>query len=448
MKRHLSAQLFEWQKKSQRKPLLLMGARQVGKTYVLIEFGKHAFNAYHRFDFEEDTSLSKVFDGTLNPTRMIESLSVRKGIKINPEIDLIIFDEVQKIPRALTALKYIAEQHPNWFIIASGSLLGVGLNHISFPVGKIERLQMHPMTFFEFLEAAQASVLIEALTNFKINETQSELIHEEAWRYLKFYMITGGLPEVVKTFVEHLDDLPLAFQKVRKLQSDLLQDYKDDIAKHSGKLKSVKIQSVLESVPLQLAREQKELKKFIFKNVMGKNSKYEELDGPIQWLINAGLIHKISICQKGKSPLKAYVQNNRFIIYLFDIGILGAMMNLSPASILEYDYGTYKGYFAENFILQELLSVNEIHLFNWQENTSQIEFLTEVNNMLIPIEVKAGISTKAKSLSIFHAKYNPKLALLYCGKHYQPSSSNRHTLPLYMAAKLQPLIKALTSKQH
>ncbi|MFT5208104.1 MAG: putative AAA+ superfamily ATPase [Candidatus Omnitrophota bacterium] len=445
MKRSVTIRLIEWQKKPQRKPLLLMGARQVGKTHSLLDFGEQEFEACHHFDFEEDHSLTKIFENSLSPARLIESLSVRKGIKINPEADLIIFDEIQKVPRAITSLKYIAEQCPHWFVIASGSLLGVGLNQVSFPVGKVERVHMRPMTFFEFLDAANVPVLNEALQNFKINELQSEIIHEEAWRYLKFYMITGGLPEVVKTFIDNIKDLPEVFQKVRQLQNNLLQDYKDDIAKHSGKLKSIKIQSVLESIPLQLARESHSVKKFIVKDVLRNNSKHAELEAPIQWLINAGLIHKVPICEKAKLPLKAYTQNNRFIIYLFDIGILGAMMNLSPQSIIEYDYGTYKGYFAENFILQELVGLEENHLYNWQENTSQIEFLTESSGALIPIEVKAGVSTKAKSLSVFQAKYNPQLALLFCGKHYQPSNSSRHTFPLYMAAQLHTIINALSS---
>ena len=304
MERYITKKLIEWKQTSPRKPLLLEGARQVGKTYILKHFGENNFASYHHFDFEEQTSLKSVFNQDLNSEQLIETLSIRIGKKINPEQELIIFDEVQHVPSALTSLKYFAERHPDWFIAASGSLLGIGLNDVSFPVGKVHRLRMYPMTFYEFLGGTNNGMLLKAIENFNLQQVQSEVVHQEIWMRLKYYFITGGLPEVVKTFHDTTNDLPKALRKVRELQRTILADYKDDIAKHSGKLAAVKIDAVFDSVPLQLARETTGVKKFVFKNVLDRDSKYAELEAPIQWLLRAGLFTKCLFAKKRSFPLR------------------------------------------------------------------------------------------------------------------------------------------------
>ena len=441
MKRTISTQLRTWKESNERKPLLLEGARQVGKTYSLLKFGESDFAAHHHFDFERSPALRGVFESDLKPSRIIEALSAHSRQRIDPARELLIFDEVQKAPRALTALKYISQDHPDWFIAATGSLLGVGLGEASFPVGQVKRLRMYPMTFIEFLLGTGNEILAEAIQHPRWEEAQVELVHQEIWQELKTYLITGGLPDVVKTLRNYSGDLPAAYNQVRERQSEILQDYQDDIAKHSGKLKAVKINAVLESVPAQLARESIGVRKFVFKQVFERNSKYAELEAPIHWLIRAGLVHKIPICDQIRIPLKAHCDDSRFILYLFDVGMLGAMTDLSPYAIRDYNYGSYKGYFAENFVLQEMVSSGNVSLFSWQENTSQIEFLLSSGEDVFPIEVKAGVSTKAKSLGIFQQKYSPKSAYLLSGKAYKPCTRNRQMLPLYYACQLQELIR-------
>ena len=440
MEREILHQLISWKSKPSRKPLLLEGARQVGKTYTLCAFGKREFPKYHLFDFEEDRSLAGIFATDLKPDRIISDLSLKAGQQINPEKELLIFDEVQKVPSAITSLKHIAQHHPTWFVIASGSLLGIGLSEISFPVGQVERLRMYPMSFYEFLRGVDQHLLADRIQAFKFSELQSEVLHQEAWKQLKYYFITGGLPEAIKAYSQQQDNLPDAFRKIRQVQRTILQDYKDDIAKHSGKLKAVKIDAVFESIPFQLARENQGVKKFVFKGVLERNSKYSELEAPIQWLERAGLVHKIPICERAALPLRAFASENRFVLYLFDIGILGAMIELAPETIVNYNYGTYKRYFAENFVLQELKPTLNSSLYNWQENTSQIEFVTAYRDSLLALEVKAGVNTKAKSLNVFENKYKPKASFLFCGKAYFPPRNNRYVLPLYLSAELEKLL--------
>jgi len=412
----------------------MQGARQVGKTYLLERFGESEFPNYHLFDFTASPPLHRIFEPDLNPKRIVQDLSIYANREISLEKDLIVFDEIQECPAALTSLKYFQKDHPNAFICASGSLLGIGLADTPFPVGKVHRVHLYPMTFFEFLLALGQDRLHTALTSARHSGTVSPLVHEKTWRFLKYYFVTGGLPEVVAAFVQHGDQLNSACTDVRQLQRKLIQDYLDDIAKHSGKTKSVNISAVFNSIPLQLAREAKGVKKFKFKNVLPTDSKYATLKDPIEWLSKAGLVHKVPICKRCRLPLKAYADENKFNLYLFDIGILGAMMELSFQSILTYDYGSYKGYFAENFVLQELIAQSSQTLYSWCENTSSVEFLIDLQGEPIPIEVKAMKSSKAKSLNVFRQKYSPKKAVLFSGNPLRLGDSVQDHYPLYLAS--------------
>ncbi|MFC1761644.1 ATP-binding protein [Planctomycetota bacterium] len=434
MKRFLDKSLLSWKDQSSRKPLLLQGARQVGKTYLLEEFGRREFNNYHLFDFTEAPALQRIFEQDLNPERIIQDLSIYADRDLSLAEDLIIFDEIQDSPTALTSLKYFQKEYPEAFICASGSLLGIGLAESPFPVGKVDRLHLYPMTFFEFLLAIGQERLHQALMGAKESGSVSPMVHEKTWRYLKYYFVTGGLPEVVATFVQHQEQLNTAFKAVRDLQGKLHKDYLDDIAKHSGKTKAVHITTVFNNVPMQLARETTGTKKFIFKNVLPSDSKYATLRDPIEWLIKAGLIHKVPICKRCRLPLKAYTDENKFNLYLFDIGMLGAMIDLSYQSILNYDYGSYKGYFAENFVLQELVAQWNKTFFSWNENTASIEFLMALEGEPVPMEVKANKSSKAKSLSVFCQKYQPQKTVLFSGQPLKISASGQDNCPLYLAS--------------
>jgi len=440
MQRKIYKQLVNWKKSQLRKPLLLQGARQVGKTYCLNQLGLNEFPKYHIFDFMENPGLNRIFEQDLQPERILRDLSIINDINIDTNTDLIIFDEIQQCPKALTSLKYFSQKFPGAYIAATGSLLGLGLSEDSFPVGKIGRYKLFPMDFDEFLEAIGQSRLAKVLNSINFEHPVIEPIHQKFWTFFKYFMITGGMPEVVKNFAQNIDTPAKAFSITRKLQTDLLNDYIDDIAKHSGKLKSVKIEAVFKNIPVQLAKETKSIKKFVFKNVLPNASRYSTLEAPIEWLIKAGLIIKVPICNKAQLPLQAFSDEKRFKLYMFDNGILGCMLNLSPKAVFSYDYGSYKGYFAENLVLTELVSLWNKPVYSWNQNTSEIEFLIDYENNIIPIEVKAGINTKAKSLKVYNEHYSPKTSVLLSGRPMLPSINNTMQLPLYAASKFQFLI--------
>lgn len=440
MKRKIYKELLEWKRPPVRKPLLLQGARQVGKTYCLEKFGQKEFSNYHIFDFMESPALNKVFDPDLKPERILRDLGILNDIDIDINRDLIIFDEIQQCPKALTSLKYFAQELPAAYIAASGSLLGLGLSNESFPVGKISRVKLYPMNFDEFLEALKQERLLELINSLSLKQTLIEPLHRKIWTFFKYYMITGGLPEAVKLFREKINTPAEGFSLVRKLQKTLLKDYIDDIAKHSGKIKSVKIEAVLKNIPIQLARETRGIKKFVFKDVLSNALRYSVLEAPIEWLIKAGLVIKVPICTRSLFPLQAYSEEKRFKLYMFDVGILGCMLDLSPKIIFSYNYGSYKGYFAENVVLTELTSHFDKIIYSWSKNSSEIEFLIEYNEDIIPIEVKAGINTKAKSLRVYIEKYSPKNALLFSGRPIISKDKIKTQLPLYLASKFH-LIK-------
>jgi len=435
MKRKIYKELLEWKRSPVRKPLLLQGARQVGKTYCLERFGQKEFSNYHIFDFMENPALNKVFDPDLKPERILRDLGILNDIDIDINRDLVIFDEIQQCPKALTSLKYFAQELPAAYIAASGSLLGLGLSNESFPVGKISRVKLYPMNFDEFLEALKQERLVELISSLSLKQTLIEPLHQKIWTFFKYYMITGGLPEAVKLFREKINTPAEGFSLVRKLQKALLKDYIDDIAKHSGKIKSVKIEAVFKNIPIQLARESGGIKKFVFKDVLSNASRYSVLEAPIEWLIKAGLVIKVPICTRPLFPLQAYSEEKRFKLYMFDSGILGCMLDLSPKIIFSYNYGSYKGYFAENIVLTELTSHFDKIIYSWSKNNSEIEFLIEHNEDIIPIEVKAGINTKAKSLRVYIEKYSPKNAILFSGRPIISKDKIKTQLPLYLASK-------------
>lgn len=434
MKRSFWKILEAWKEADHRKPLLLQGARQVGKTWLLMAFGKALFEHCIVLDFAEDPALCRLFEPDLKPDRILTDLEVYLNQEICMENTLLVFDEIQQCPKALTALKYFCEAWPSAYICASGSLLGLGLSEQNFPVGKVQREWLHPMSFQEFLEALNESRLGTALRTAAENQTNiSSAIHQKAFNLFKEYLVTGGMPEVVHRYIELRDTRVAAFQAVRSLQRELMESYLDDIAKHSGTLKAVRIAAVFKNIPEQLARETTGIRKFLFKNVLPGRSSYEELEGPIEWLIKAGLVHRVPICRAIRHPLSAHTERNAFMIYLFDVGILGAMLHLDPATIHQYDFGQFKGFLAENVVLSELLCSGTEPVYTWRRTASEIEFLIPHGDQVIPVEVKAGLNTKAKSMKVFREKYRPERAILFSGVGINQLDQGLLHAPLYLA---------------
>ncbi len=432
MKRLILKDLVEWKEAKKRKPLILTGVRQVGKTYILKEFGAHHFLAHHYVNFEKEPHLFKLFEENLKPERIIEELSFYLDTPIDIQNDLVIFDEIQACPKALTSLKYFHEDMPSLALCGAGSLLGVHLGPVSFPVGKVSLLNLSPMSFVEFLMAIDEERSLKALESQQI----SELVHEHLWHLLKHYFIVGGMPEAVQTYCDHKESLYEAFTKVRETQDNLLAAYFGDMAKHAGKTNAMHIDRVFRSIPTQLEKQMEGgAAKFKFKGVVPGITHYQRLASAIDWLVAAGLAIKVHIVGSGEVPLYAHSKENAFKLLLFDIGMLGSMSGLSPKAILDYDYGSYKGYFAENFVAQELLGSMNKPLFSWVEKNAEVEFLIEIEGEVIPLEVKAGKVTKTKSLHQFAEKYHPKNQVILSARSLSTTGTKRY-YPLYLAGLL------------
>lgn len=433
MKRFLLDDLRSWKEQKNRKPLILKGVRQTGKTFLLRMFGND-FPAFHYLNFEQTKKAGLIFAEDLNPRRILTELSFLFDKPIHQH-DLVIFDEIQACPRALTSLKYFAEEMPQLAICCAGSLLGLHLGESSFPVGKVDLLHMHPMCFAEFLEAQADGKSIDFLNACKAYKAIPSIMHEHLWEQFKIYLITGGLPEVVKTFIENKENLHEALSRSRTKQHELIYGYYADIAKHSGKVNAMHIDRVLQAVPNQLAQSQDgSAKKFQFKGIIPGIDRYQRLVSVFDWLVAAELIIKVPIIEHVELPLTAFTEESRFKIYLFDVGVLGALSDLLPKSILDYDYGTYKGYFAENFIAQEFLAKNITTLCSWQSGRAEIEFLYVKDNEVIPIEVKSGWVTRSQSLNKYAEKYHPPYRAAFSARNLNIDVKHAyHHYPIYMA---------------
>jgi predicted AAA+ superfamily ATPase len=411
-----------------------LGARHIGKTYSLREFGQNFAHA-HYLNFEQNLKLHQIFSDDLSPTSLLAQLELFLNAHININDDLLIFDEIQICPRALTSLKYFCEQLPELAICGAGSLLGLHLSEASsFPVGKVELMYMYPMSFDEFVQAHGNAKLIEALERA---EKILPYIHDQLWQLVKEYFIVGGLPEVVSYYFGEKNTSLATYNEVRRRQEVLIASYYADMAKHAGKVNAMHLDRLFKAVPEQLARAQDgTAAKFQFKGVVPGISRYVGLANAIDWLKNAGLIIKVPICQLGELPLSAYAKENSFKLYCFDVGILGALSGLPPASILEYTYGMYKGYFAENFVAQEFLSIGA-ELYSWQEGKAELEFLRIQNGRVIPIEVKSGWVTQAKSIKVFQQKYKSPYRVIISAKPLQIDHQNGvHYYPLYLCSRV------------
>ncbi|MDO9547424.1 MAG: AAA family ATPase, partial [Candidatus Marinimicrobia bacterium] len=431
MQRLAMDKLKAWKVNPARKPLILRGARQVGKTSLLKHFGEAEFPNYHYINFKEDQQAEQVFERNLDPGRILNDLQLYLEKPIDPKTDLLIFDEIQRCPKALTSLKYFREKIPELALCAAGSLLGVYMSWDSFPVGQVTFLDLYPMTFEEFLSGTGKQQFVELLHEQTWNEPLPEIAHTKLWDLWKHYLITGGMPEAIKQYRKQQDNLLLVFQRVREIQRDLIDTYMADIAKHSGKANAMHIERLWRNVPAQLARSlDGSATKFKFKDAIPGYRGYERLAAPIDWLESAGLVLRTSIIDNAEIPLNGNTADNRFKLYLLDVGLLGAMNGMSPAVFIDFDFGRYKGYIAENFVAQELAAAGYQDLLCWEGRTSEVEFLIEADNQIVPIEVKSGHVTKSKSLKVYEERYQPQRSFVFSGNNVRISGL-RSYVPLY-----------------
>jgi predicted AAA+ superfamily ATPase len=404
MKRNLYEELGIWKSSERRKPLILRGARQTGKTHLLKEFGEKEYDGVAYFNFEEDPRLKDFFTGRLEPLALIEALGLYRKEAIRPGRDLIIFDEIQACNEALNSLKYFQEQANEFHIAAAGSLLGVKLSQpMSFPVGKVNFLDLRPLSFPEFLDAVGES-RYRALFDTKSDaEPFLEPFHEDLVALLKQYYFVGGMPEAVECFAKNRD-----FSEVRVIQKEILDAYVLDFAKHAPTSDIPKLMQVWDSIPAQLARENR---KFQF-TALKKTARARDYEHAIQWLENAGLILRCFLVNKPGLPLSAYADRSAFKVYALDIGLLGAMAGLTPDILVRgHDvFQEFKGAFIENYVAQTLTSLRSGGLHYWKNEagTAEVDFLWQSpRGHILPLEAKAGINTKSKSLRIYEEKFQP-----------------------------------------
>lgn len=401
MKRDIYNQLLNWKNKSQRKPLILNGARQVGKTYILKQFGQNEYKKFAFFSLDRDQKVIEVFEKGGNVPDILLALSAISEVDITPGDTLVVLDEIQNCPKALEALKYICEDAPDVHVIVAGSLLGLSLHHgISYPVGKVEELRLYPMTFIEFLNAMGKSRLADIITTK--NWDVMALIEAEYVSLLRQYYYVGGMPAAVLALVEQR-----GLKEIREIQQQIITDYRRDFSKHAPEREVPRINMVWDSIPAQLAKENK---KFVY-GAVKKSARAADFEMAIQWLIDAGLAYKMPRVNSAKMPLKFYEDANAFKLFMLDVGLMGAMAETSAQSMLVGNdiFSEYKGAFTELYVYTQLKTLNlSLYYHSVDNSTIEIDFLTQWHDKVVPIEVKAEVNVKSKSLHTF-INANPEL---------------------------------------
>jgi len=404
MKRQLYSKLLQWKNAKERKPLLLTGARQVGKTYLLKEFGSTEFKktVYLNLDADKEQYRS-IFESSITPAEIIARLETLLNTKITPDDTLLIFDEIQEIPRALTALKYFCENAPEYYVAASGSLLGVALHEgTSFPVGKVDTLELAPLSFTEFLIATDNERFLRVVDS----PSDLTLFHDKLAALFREYLVIGGMPEVVKNWLKNHD-----YEEVDKIQNAILLAYLNDISKHTDATVTMRIRQVWNSLPAQFAKRNE---KFMF-NVIREGARAREYELAVQWLVDCKIVRKVErVKTGGKLPLKAYTDQAAFKLYFLDVGLFRHLAGVSSQMIIgeESLFSEFNGFFAEQFVLQQL--AENYQLYYWASDSgAEVDFVTEIHDKIIPIEVKSGTNVKAKSLRVFRDNYHPKLSVRF-----------------------------------
>lgn len=394
MKREVLKQLYDWKAKNSRKPLIIRGARQVGKTWLIKEFGKQAYKQYAYINFEDNELAKELFQHDFDIERILITLRLITGISIDQDT-LIIFDEIQEVPRGLTALKYFQEKAPEYHIIAAGSLLGIALHkNDSFPVGKVDFIDLYPLSFAEFLDAMGQQDFITLLEKKDWNTIS--IFRYKLIELLRQYFFIGGMPEVVASFISNKD-----FREARQLQQNILDSYDRDFSKHAPIAEVPRIRMVWKSIQTQLSKENR---KYIY-GLIKEGARAKEFELAIEWLIDAGLIYKVSRTKKGQLPLSAYEYFSAFKLFMIDLGLMCAMGNLPAKVLLEGDtlFTDFKGAITEQYVMQQFKSVKDLSIYYWSADNSrgELDFLLQHDGQIIPVEVKAEENLQSKSLRSF-----------------------------------------------
>ena len=431
MERLIEKELLEWKNKEDRKPLIVYGARQVGKSHTLLEFGDANYANVAYFFFENDIKLQGVFEKGVSDVKMLfVELGEIIGQTILPHSTLVIFDEIQACPAAITALKRIQETANEYHVACAGSLLGLALyrdKQNSFPVGKVDMLNMYPMNFKEFLMALGKGELVKMIENgFDTNTSLSVAMHGLALDLYKKYHIVGGMPECVKEYKKNGDKL-YGFHFVKAKQLSIYEMYTNDMTKYCTRTEAIRIIAAFNSIPSQLAKENRKFQYSLIKS----GARANDYELAIHWLDKASIVHKITKVNEGKMPLAGYEDFLSFKMYLSDVGLLTAKSNIAPNAILAGTLGgEIKGGLTENYVVQELVA-NGIKPYYWESsNTAELDFVIQQEDLIIPIEAKANVSTKAKSLDVFRNKYNTKTAIRISAKNFGLENGIK-SVPLY-----------------
>ncbi len=425
MERMKMKELEIWKNRKNRKPLIVKGARQVGKTWLMKEFGRRFFQQVAYVNFDNNERMHEVFEGDYHIDRLIMAIHIETGVKIVPQETLIIFDEIQECPKAIASLKYFCENAPEYAIVAAGSLLGVAIHKgTSFPVGKVDTLELNPMSFREFLLAVGEEGLVSLMDGS--DSSLVETFRDKYIDWLKKYYYIGGMPEVVLSFVNEKD-----FIEVRRLQTKIIEMYESDFSKHTTENELPRIRMVWNSIPMQLAKENK---KFFFGKIK-EGARAKDFEVAIEWLLDCGLLKKIYNVSKPAVPLKAYTVFSEFKLFLLDVGLLAAMSELDVRTILEGNaiFVEFKGALTEQYVLQQLISDTEYTPYYYTETKSEgeIDFLIQKEGQIVPIEVKAEENLRAKSLRCFCNKFHPALAIRTSMSNYRQQDWMTN-IPLWM----------------
>lgn len=424
MQRYALKHLIDWKNKKNHKPLVIQGARQVGKTWLMQEFGKKYYEQVAYINFDVDLKSREIFDVDYDTERLIMDIGLATKTKINAENTLIIFDEIQECPRALTSLKYFREKAPQYDIIVAGSLLGVACHEgTGFPVGKVSFMNLFPLSFEEFLLAMGEERFVELLN--KKDFKTIKLFNNKYEKLLKQYCYIGGMPEIVQDFVENKD-----FESVRNLQKEILSAYEEDFTKHIPTNTVAKIRLLWKSIPAQLSKENK---KFIY-GAAKEGARARDFEAALSWLINSGLVYRVNKITKPDLPITAYEDFNSFKLFVLDVGLLGAMTDLQADTIIDGNriFEEFKGAIAEQYVLQQFKTIKDLPVFYWSNETSraEIDFVIQIKSDVVPVEVKAERNLQAKSLKVYMEKFKPNYAIRTSMADYK-KTDNLIDLPLY-----------------
>lgn len=434
MYRYKIEELKKWKESKDRKPLIIRGARQVGKTWLMKEFGKQEYQQVAYINFDDNERMNQLFSGDFDIERIIQGLKIESGVNIEAENTLIIFDEIQETTKAVTALKYFCERANEYNIVAAGSLLGVAMREgTSFPVGKVDFLDLYPLNFFEFLEALGEKQLVELIKNNDIDLIN--VFADKLRQYLKQYMYIGGMPEVVDSYVQNKD-----FGEVRRKQNVLLTAYEQDFSKHAPNSVVPRIRQLWNNIPTQLAKENK---KFIY-GLVKEGARAREYELALSWLIDCGLVYQINRVNDCKNPLSAYQDFSAFKLYLLDVGLLCAMANIDATTIIDGNeiFVEFKGSLTEQFVLTELKTNTDVPIFYWSadKGIAEVDYIIQLGKNNIPIEVKSSENLQAKSLKSFVQKYDTQINVRTSMTNYKKEEWLIN-IPLYMIGNIKEIIK-------